>query len=254
MAAPKTQISPIPPEPYGERFIKFISGLTMAKEEQERGAHSFEQLDGSISNTGHGNSNQRSSFNLFRRSTDRVIEKAEKQARKSEERGATEDDRRDRTLSTMRSPSAERANGHGGATLPVVEEDREASSREESLHNEKQPMASGHSNEPVDSRTESSLHRPESKREQSVHGGQAAAILESPVMAPPQEEEQTEEEAESVRNKDGDKPPPTPEKDSKYQKHQSLPRLPPLPPLKLEATPRIQSPAQFDSEEEESSA
>lgn len=37
----------------------------------------------------------------------------------------------------MRSPSADRTNGVPGATLPVVDEDGEANSREDSMHNDK---------------------------------------------------------------------------------------------------------------------
>lgn len=248
MGAPKNQISPIPPESYGERFKKFIAGLTMTKEDQEREVRSSEQVDGStsMSNT----TNQRSSFNLSRKSTDRVIENAEKQARKSEERGAVEDERRDRTLSAKRSPSAERANGVT-TILPVVEEDREASSREESLMNERRPSSTGRADEHMVATTASTLHRPEGKREKSVHGGEAAAILDSPIEVVPSAmdgvSEDVGEEVKSIRNRDGDKPPPTPEKDIKYQ---SAPRLslalPPLPPLKFEGTPRVASPATFD--------
>lgn len=249
MGAPKTQISPIPPESYGERFVKFISGLTMAKEEQQREARSSEQLDGSISAAGPSNAHQRSSFNVSRKSIDRVVEKAERQARKSEEHGATEDERRDRTLSAKRSPSAERTNGVAGNTLPVVEEDREASSREESLHDEKQSATNGQTNMLEQEATVSAHQRPESKREKSVHGGKATAILESPVIIPSQEDD-AKDEPNSFRNQDGDKPPPTPEKDLKYQ---SLPprinSLPPFPPLKFVDTPRTASPAQFDSGE-----
>ena len=102
----------------------------MTKEEQERQAQSADQPDGSI------DTHRQSSFHISRRSTDQVIEKAEKQANKSEKKGAMEDPKRDRTLTVVRSPSVERA---GGATLPVVEEDAEAASREDSLHNEKAP-------------------------------------------------------------------------------------------------------------------
>ena len=103
----------------------------MTKEEQERQAHSGDQPDGSI------DTHRQSSFHISRRSTDQVIEKAEKQANKTEKKGAMEDPKRDRTLTVVRSPSVERAGGAGGATLPVVEEDAEAASREDSLHNEK---------------------------------------------------------------------------------------------------------------------
>lgn len=132
MSNNKSQISPIPPEGYGDRFVKFISGLTMTKEEQERAVESGEQLDGSIDTT------RQASFPISPTSHEnKVDEMAEKQAHKTEKDGATEDPHRDRTLSSVRSPSADRSGGITGATLPVVEEDREASSREDSVQGEK---------------------------------------------------------------------------------------------------------------------
>lgn len=135
MSNNKSQISPIPPEPYGNRFVQFISGLTMTKEEQEREAESGEQLDGSIDNT----VRHSSSFPISRKSNEnKVVEKAEKQAHKTEKQGAIEEPQRDRTMNTVRSPSAERSGGLQGATLPVVEEDGEAGvSREDLAHDEK---------------------------------------------------------------------------------------------------------------------
>lgn len=128
MSANKSQISPIPPESYGDRFVKFIGGLTMTKEEQEREVQSGEQLDGSFGTP------RQSSFPISRTSNEnKVIEKAEKQAQKTEKEGSTEEPQRDKTLSTLRSTSAERLNGVGGTTLPVVEEDGEAGSREDSV-------------------------------------------------------------------------------------------------------------------------
>ena len=129
MSNERSQISPIPPEGYGDRFVKFISGITMTKEEQERQAQSGALLDNSVE------TNRQSSFHISRHSTDKVIEKAEKQAHKTEKEGASEEPKNDRTLSAIRSPSVERAGGGGGATLPVVEEDGEAASREDSIHN-----------------------------------------------------------------------------------------------------------------------
>lgn len=132
MSNNKSQISPIPPEAYGDRFLKFIGGLTMTKEEAERRMENGDQLDGSIL------ANQRqTSFAIPRQSTDKIIDKAEEQAQRTERAGASEQPNRDRTLSSVRSPSAERTNGVGGATLPVVEEDTEGGSREDSLRDEK---------------------------------------------------------------------------------------------------------------------
>jgi len=131
MSNNKALISPIPPESYGERFIRFISGLTMTREEAERQG---DQLDGS---TNESSSHRRSSFPISRRSTDKVVGDAEKQAHKTEKQGAHEEPARDRTLSAVRSPSAERSAGVAGSTLPVVEEDGEGGSREESIRDEK---------------------------------------------------------------------------------------------------------------------
>lgn len=98
----------------------------MTKEEQERQIQNGDSMD----------THRRSSFPVSRSSTDKVIGKAEKQAYKTEKEGAMEDPKHDRTLGIVRSPSVERASGAGGATLPVVEEDGEAASRDDSVHNE----------------------------------------------------------------------------------------------------------------------
>ncbi len=107
----------------------------MTKEQQEREVETGEQLDGST-NTPVRHSN---SFPISRLSNEnKIFEKAEKQAHKTEKEGATEEPQRDRTLIAVRSPSAERSSGLQGATLPVVEEDGEAgTSREDLAHHEK---------------------------------------------------------------------------------------------------------------------
>jgi 1-phosphatidylinositol-4-phosphate 5-kinase len=111
LSHPKAQISPIPPEAYGERFLQFITSNTKSKEEAEREKH-MPSEDGGV----------RHSIQLFSRwSSDNAAERAEKQ-------GGSEEDRHQRTLTTARSPSAERTNGVAGATLPVVEEAGEAGS------------------------------------------------------------------------------------------------------------------------------
>ena len=132
MSHNKSQISPIPPEDYGERFIKFITGLTMTADEAEREKQSGDQVDGGRRQT---------SFGISRTSTDKVIYKAEKQAHKTEQQGAVEESLPDRTLTSVRSPSAETAPGVGGQTLPVVEEDGEAGSRDHSPNNQKDDIA-----------------------------------------------------------------------------------------------------------------
>lgn len=63
----------------------------MAKEEVGREASAADQLDGSIV----GSRRQRS-WSVTRTSTDKVIEKAEHQAQKSEEKGGGEEPKKDR--------------------------------------------------------------------------------------------------------------------------------------------------------------
>lgn len=120
-----SQISPIPPEGYGDRFVNFITGITMTKEEAERQKQSNEQqvaYGGSIDT-------YRSSQGVQQISpVDRTMNKAEKQALKTERHGANEDETPERVLSSIRSPSAERSNGNAGSTLPIVEEVGEAGS------------------------------------------------------------------------------------------------------------------------------
>ena len=139
MSHNKSQISPIPPEDYGERFIKFITGLTMTADETEREKQSGDQSDGA---------HRQTSFGLSRKSTDKVVQKAEKQAYKTEQHGTHEEDMPDRTLTSIRSPSAEITSGAGGQTLPVVEEDGEAGSRDHSPDNQKDTFPRERGNSP----------------------------------------------------------------------------------------------------------
>ena len=117
----KTQISPIPPEAYGERFLNFVTGITLSKEEQERQKQSQEQGPASVDTF-------RSSHVIQRSSVERTMEMAEKQAAKSERALSGEPEPRERTLGTIRIPPAELPNGSGPSTLPVVEEVGEAGS------------------------------------------------------------------------------------------------------------------------------
>ena len=127
----KSQISPVPPEEYGERFIKFITSITTTKEEAEREKQSHDGRDASVGAYRHPS----------RTSTDKATNKAGAPVSKSAVEGASEDSVPDRTLAAVRSPSPDKANGVSGAILPVVEEDGEANSREESMNNEKPPGA-----------------------------------------------------------------------------------------------------------------
>ncbi|KAJ5469517.1 Phosphatidylinositol 4-phosphate 5-kinase its3 [Penicillium diatomitis] len=96
----RSQISPIPPEGYGDRFVHFVKGITMSVEEAERQRESGENRSSSV---------------------DRVMQAAEKEA--ARDVSITQP----RILSTVRDPSD--AAGPGPtSTLPIVDEVGEASS------------------------------------------------------------------------------------------------------------------------------
>jgi 1-phosphatidylinositol-4-phosphate 5-kinase len=133
----RTQISPIPPEAYGNRFIKFMIGITMTKEEAERrveeeGGHLSNEAEAGVRAQQRGDAilsfdgtrSSRDTAEATPRSpdVDRTMQRAHKQADKSEKRRESKDEPPDRTLGTVRSPSAEMTHGNLGATLPIVEE------------------------------------------------------------------------------------------------------------------------------------
>jgi 1-phosphatidylinositol-4-phosphate 5-kinase len=135
----KKQISPIRPEPYGDRFIEFIEGITKSPEEAQREKENVPQptVPHTNSNT-FSNRNTASTESPRRRSdsqnmrssaSNTTVQRNENDAMRGESRGEHESDRPDpRTIMTVRSPSAERTNGMQGQILPVVEEMGEASS------------------------------------------------------------------------------------------------------------------------------
>ncbi|CAG8087940.1 unnamed protein product [Penicillium nalgiovense] len=110
----RTQISPIPPESYGERFINFIKGITMSREEAERRRESRISASGAPQQSTE-NPRSRSS------SVERTMQAAEKEA--SKDVSITHP----RTLATVWDPAD--AGGPGPtSTLPIVDEAGEASS------------------------------------------------------------------------------------------------------------------------------
>jgi 1-phosphatidylinositol-4-phosphate 5-kinase len=138
----RTQISPVPPEAYGDRFIKFMTGITMTKEEAERqgeeGGQSSSVAEAGIRAQRRGDSimsvdgtrSSRDSADPGPRSpaVDKTMQKAYKQADKGEKRRSSKEEPPERTFGTVRSPSAERTHGSAGTTLPIVEEAGEAGS------------------------------------------------------------------------------------------------------------------------------
>lgn len=111
LSNPKDQVSAVPPQSYGDRFFKFISGLVKSPEEavrekEARETANAEGLPAPAAGSG-------------------VVDRAHAQPEIS---SGNEVDRSSRGLSAIRSPSAERAAAGAGAVLPVVEEAGEGSS------------------------------------------------------------------------------------------------------------------------------
>jgi len=133
LSNPESQISAVPPERYGDRFVRFISGITKTREAAEleraelNAKKSKEDQTATERITGSLDDPRLSGVNMHRTPTDKVMEKAEKQAAKSEQHGADESRVPEKKITTMRSPSAERGDPTGYA-LPVVEEDVEGGS------------------------------------------------------------------------------------------------------------------------------
>jgi hypothetical protein len=98
LANTESQISAIPPERYGDRFVKFISGVTKTKEAAER-----EKNEEALKVA-----NDVTVPSMTRRSTDKVMEKAEHQLERSRKQGVNEHDVPNIAMRVVRSPSADR--------------------------------------------------------------------------------------------------------------------------------------------------
>ncbi|TID13966.1 SAICAR synthase-like protein [Venturia nashicola] len=146
----ESQISPIPPERYGDRFVRFISGITKSIElaRQEKADKVMSPTD-LVHSTGEGhtiNSLDGERGELVRSPTEKVMAKAETQAEKSrDDLNESEAKAPNRSIGTVRSPSLEQSND-GGFTLPILEEVGESSSTGRgsrgSVRSHESPMAS----------------------------------------------------------------------------------------------------------------
>ncbi|KAJ5233704.1 uncharacterized protein N7469_005470 [Penicillium citrinum] len=108
----RTQISPIPPEGYGDRFVSFVKGITMSKEEAQRRRES--RASQGTRQSGEKRTSRSSSV-------ERQMHAAEKEAAKDV--SVTHP----RTLATVWDP-ADAAGPGPTSTLPIVDEAGEASS------------------------------------------------------------------------------------------------------------------------------
>lgn len=193
LANEKTQISAIPPQSYGDRFVQFISGNTKTREAAEQDRAEAAKSPGSIG--------QRTSASLEHKAAERgtaekVMAQAEDQAERSRRRGASEDDVPTRELRSVRSPSAER--GELGTTLPVLEEAVESSS------------TGGHSGRSLEpSLTNGDPYNADADSRGPSHG--------HPPPTPPKDSGTAA----------SDERPPTPPKDTSYTSRHSGPPTPP---------------------------
>lgn len=113
----RNQISPIPPVAYGDRFLNFITAITMSKEEAERALEKQEQeQEQPVTEKPEGT----------RSSADEQMQKAEKEANKSYRTLDKNPEPREHIMGTVRAPSSELVGGQ--TSLPVVEEVGESSS------------------------------------------------------------------------------------------------------------------------------
>jgi 1-phosphatidylinositol-4-phosphate 5-kinase len=176
--------------------VKFISGVTKTREAAERekreqGANAINDPELSGVNISHGD----------RESTGAVMEKAQSEAERSRQRGASEEDVPERSMHVLRSPSAER--GELGTTLPVVEEAVESSSTGgrsgRSTESSFQPRpANGHEPRPFEPNNRDEPHQ-------------------KPPPTPPKDSGTANSEER----------PPTPPKDARYSTRHSGPPTPP---------------------------
>lgn len=116
LSNPESQISAVPPDKYGDRFVKFITGITKTRERAEQEKRDEQDFI---------DDPRLSGVNL-RTSTETVMEKAERQAEKSMRHGASEKDVPDRTIHAVTGAGGEREGV--STTLPVVEEAAESQS------------------------------------------------------------------------------------------------------------------------------
>ncbi|KAI1080978.1 SAICAR synthase-like protein [Whalleya microplaca] len=148
LSSDRTQISALPPEEYGDRFIKFMSGITMSQEEAARDAFEREaaaeaaaeeeaeraRAEGAQASGSEAAPPQPSYLpppppgmrSPQSPEPNPTVEKALKKACKKEQDVSKEEQLPERKMTTAMSPPNGRPNSH--AVLPVVEETAEAGS------------------------------------------------------------------------------------------------------------------------------
>ncbi|KAK4497155.1 hypothetical protein PRZ48_011605 [Zasmidium cellare] len=225
MGGHESQISPIPPDRYGDRFVRFISGITMSREraEKQRLSAALEAAGANIQIPdgieGTVNDPALGGINIFRDpldppGTEKVMSKAEHIAEKSRRRGSREEDVPERSLGTTK--------GENDATLPVIGEAAESASNNSRTPSRHEPSKEdAHSRRPV-------LGNAEMPPE---------AIGEVPPPTPPKMDGSIDRRSLEERRSWGGKPPPTPPKDGRSSR--PLDKDLPLPPLMPQASTQL---------------
>ncbi|KAI0448215.1 hypothetical protein F4803DRAFT_545739 [Xylaria telfairii] len=136
LSSDRTQISALPPDEYGDRFMKFMSGITMSPEEAARDQSDRTAAAATVSSTVEGQNAPPMPTYLppappeMRSPTspepNPTVEMAFRKAMKKEKDVAREDQIPERKITTSVAPPTGRTNSH--TVLPVVEESAEAAS------------------------------------------------------------------------------------------------------------------------------
>ncbi|KAF2641225.1 SAICAR synthase-like protein [Massarina eburnea CBS 473.64] len=216
LANDEPQISAIPPERYGDRFIRFISSVSKTREAttREKAEESSQANEDPVLAGINSTPSERES-------TEKVFQRAEGQAERSKQKGASEKDVPNREMRNVRSPSAER--GELGTTLPVVEEAAESASTggrsnrstETDLRPQAPPLREEDRRLPHRSRGDESHGRPPPTPPKD--SGTANSLERPPT--PPKDSGYTTRHS----------GPPTPPKEEKrLSKDKDLPHLPPM--------------------------
>lgn len=232
MGPNESQISPIPPERYGDRFVKFISGVTKTREraEAERLSQSIDHatgigipkgIEGTLDDPHLAGVNIQKS-RIDPAGTDVVMEKAQRQAERSRLCGANEKEVSDRSLSAVRSPGP--ADGPDAVMLPVIGEAAESGSQQSRTPSRITPKQSY-----------------EDVRSQRPVLGNANMTSDSLGEVPPPTPPKMDGEFDGKRESWAGEPPPTPPKDERSRGRTGLDKeLPPPPPAssaQLSASP-----------------
>ena len=193
----RSQISPIPPQQYGDRFLNFVTGITMTKEEAERRRQRVGSALGEVAPIGiaasqrtslnavvpHAAVNANSSLDVDRTNeksgrtppgspaaVEHTMAKAQKQVDREtgkEGRRRSEEEKPQRTLLTAE-------DGKSNTLLPVVSEENGEGSRNGSAASGSRNPSQNHSQQDVsryDHAYTSDMHPPQPKERRQDSGG-----------------------------------------------------------------------------------